>query len=215
MDSTHFVQELVDQIAAFCHTLDDAPPAYSYIPLTTDEQRVRVMQSRLFNEGRAADLFGSWLRSTPELEVKYIFAESAHEEMEHAQILSGRIENLGAAPFDYRPLPAQVAMFNALELLPDTVQRLAGFSLAGEAVAIYLINKSLDAPSVPDWIKEPYRHITEDEESHSSMPQEALRRYATTEPLQDGARRAVAMRLVLFREYLSSLDRWAFGKAHW
>jgi hypothetical protein len=28
-------------------------------------------------------------------------------------------------------------------------------------------------------------------------------------------RRAVAMRMVLFREYLASLDRWSMGKDRW
>jgi hypothetical protein len=47
------------------------------------------------------------------------------------------------------------------------------------------------------------------------VPQEYLRRYATTEERQDRARRAVAMRMVLFREYLASLDRWSMGKGRW
>ncbi len=42
-----------------------------------------------------------------------------------------------------------------------------------------------------------------------------LERYAATPERQDVARRAVAMRLVLFGEYLSSLDRWAMGKGPW
>ena len=46
------------------------------------------------------------------------------------------------------------------------------------------------------------------------MPQAILKRYATTTEKQDTARRAVAMRLVLFREYLDSLDPWAMGKDH-
>lgn len=209
------VQELIATVDAFCRTLDASPPAYSYIPLTNDEQRIRVMQSRLFNEQRAADLFGAWLRTTPEFDVKAALAESAHEEMEHAQLLAARIRDLGADPFDYRPLPAQVAMFNALELLPDTVQRMAGFSLAGETVAGYLIRKALDAPTVPEWIKQPYRRINQDEEGHGSMPQEILSRYATKPAHEESARRAVAMRLVLFREYLASLDRWALGQAAW
>jgi hypothetical protein len=175
MKSQVFVKELVDAVNAFCRTLDDRLPAYSYIPLKTDEERVRVMQSRLFNELRAADLFGTWLRTTPEFEVKSLMA---HE------------------PFDYSPLPAQTAMFNALEGLTDTCQRIAGFSLAGESVATYLIQKSLQA-------------------SHGSVPQEILKRYATTPERQDSARRAVAMRLVLFCEYLSSLDRWSMGKGPW
>jgi hypothetical protein len=42
-----------------------------------------------------------------------------------------------------------------------------------------------------------------------------LKRYATTPERQDRVRRAVAMRMVLFREYLASLDRWAMGKSEW
>ncbi len=215
MESQEFVKELVDAVNAFCRTLDDRPPAYSYIPLKTDEERVRVMQSRLFNELRAADLFGTWLRTTPEFEVKTLLAKSAGEEMVHAGLLANRIRELGHEPFDYSPLPAQTAMFNALEGLTDTCQRIAGFSLAGESVATYLIQKSLQAQSVPEWIKQPYRRISSDEETHGSVPQEILERYAATPERQDAARRAVAMRLVLFGEYLSSLDRWAMGKGPW
>jgi rubrerythrin len=215
MTSEEFLRELLDQVADFCRTLDGALPAYSYVPLHTDEQRIRVMKSRLFNELRAADLFGTWLKSTPEFEVKALMADSAHEEMVHAQLLSKRIQELGAEPFDYRPLPAQTAMFNAIEGLSDTCQRVAGFSLAGEAVATYLTKKCLQAENVPEWIKQAYRRITEDEEGHGSMPQAILKRYATTDEKQDAARRAVAMRLVLFREYLNSLDRWAMGQDRW
>ena len=215
LNSENFLQELLEMVTGFCRTLDAQPPAYSYIPLTNDEQRVRVMKSRLFNELRAADLFGTWLKSTPELEVKAIMAESAHEEMQHAKLLVKRIRDLGREPFDYKPLPAQTAMFNAIEGLTDTCQRMAGFSLAGEAVASYLTQRCLESPAVPEWIKQPYRRISQDEEGHGSIPQQILERYATTEERQDTARRAVAMRLVLFREYLNSLDRWAMAKDRW
>jgi 1,2-phenylacetyl-CoA epoxidase catalytic subunit len=199
----------------FCRKMDTQPPAYCYIPLRTDEERIRVMKSRLFNELRAADLFGTWLRTTPELDVKATMAESAHEEMVHAQLLSKRIGDLGADAFDYHPLPAQVAMFNAMEGLNETCERIAALSLAGETVANYLIQMCLRSPDVPEWIKQPYRKITEDEEGHGSAPQTFLKRYATTEARQERARRAVAMRMVLFREYLASLDRWAMGEDRW
>ncbi|MGH7782640.1 MAG: hypothetical protein ACREO5_02195, partial [Candidatus Binatia bacterium] len=93
--------------------------------------------------------------------------------------------------------------------------RMAGFSLAGEAVATFLTQKCLHTSTVPDWIKEPYRRITQDEEGHGSVPQEILKRYAVTQERQEAARRAVAMRLVLFQEYLRSLDRWAMGQDRW
>ena len=215
MNPEDFLNELLLPVHDFCRTLDAHPPAYSYIPLQTDEQRIRVMQSRLFNELRAADLFGTWLKTTPELDVKATMAESAHEEMVHAQLLSKHIRDLGGVPFDYKPLPAQIAMFNAMEGLNDTCERIAGLSLAGETVANYLIQLCLKSPDVPEWIKQPYRKITEDEEGHGSAPQEFLTRYATSVDRQDRARRAVAMRMVLFQEYLASLDRWAMAIDRW
>ena len=48
------------------------------------------------------------------------------------QLLAKRIRDLGAEPFDYKPLPAQIAMFNAMEGLNETCERIAGFSLAGK-----------------------------------------------------------------------------------
>ncbi len=103
MTGKDFVAELLVMVNDFCRTLETQPPAYSYIPLTSDEERIRVMKSRLYNEVRAAELFGTWLKTTPELEVKAIMAESAHEEMEHAELLSRRITDLGFEPFDYQP----------------------------------------------------------------------------------------------------------------
>ena len=73
----------------------------------------------------------------------------------------------------------------------------------------------LAAPTVPDWIKAPYRRILADEEGHGSGPEEVLVRYATTPEIQDATRRAVAMRMVLMREYRASLDRWVMDEADW
>jgi len=215
MNTEEFLKEILAPVDEFCTFLDANPPAYCYVPLRTDEERIRVMKSRLFNELRAADLFGTWLKTTPEFDVKATMAESAHEEMVHAGLLSKRIRDLGADPFDYKPLPAQIAMFNAMEGLNETCERIAGLSLAGETVANYLIQMCLRSPDVPEWIKQPYRRITQDEEGHGNVPREFLKRYATTEERQDRVRRAVAMRMVLFREYLASLDRWAMGKDRW
>ena len=215
MNSEEFLREILAPVQEFCCLLDGNPPAYSYVPLRTDAQRIRVMQSRLFNEMRAADLFGTWLKTTPEFDVKSTMAESAHEEMVHARLLSERIHGLGGEPFNYKPLPAQIAMFNAMEGLSQTCERIAAFSLAGETVANHLIQMCLKSPDVPEWIKQPYRKITQDEEGHGSVPQLFLKRYAATAELQDGVRRAVAMRMVLFREYLASLDRWAMGSDRW
>jgi len=210
MDSRSFAKTLEKQVADFCKALDAKLPAYSFIPLTTDETRIKVMQSRLFNEIRAGEIFGGWLKSTPELDVKKILAEAVHEEYEHAGFLEEALRQKGAVPYDYKPLPAQMAMFNAFEGLTDTVERIAAFPMAGEGVADYLIAKSLNAGTVPSWVTEPYKRIHEDEAEHGNYPFEILVKYATTSEKQERAARAVAMSLVLRRQYFENLDRWVY-----
>ncbi|MGH7798269.1 MAG: hypothetical protein ACREQ2_25685 [Candidatus Binatia bacterium] len=210
MDSREFAKTIEKQVADFCKNLDAKLPAYSFIPLTTDEMRINVMQSRLFNEIRAGEIFGGWLKSTPELDVKKTLAEATHEEYEHAGFLEEALRSKGATPHDYKPLPAQMAMFNAFEGLTDTVERIAAFPMAGEGVADYLIVKSLKASTVPSWVTAPYQRIHEDEEEHGNYPFEILVKYATTPEKQERAARAVAMSLVLRRAYFDNLDRWVY-----
>jgi hypothetical protein len=210
MDSREFAKMLEKQVADFCASLEAKLPAYSYIPLTTDEMRIKVMQSRLFNEIRAGEIFGGWLKSTPELDVKKTLAEATHEEYVHATYLEEALRAKGAVPHDYNPLPTQMAMFNSFEGLTDTVERIAAFPMAGEGVADYLIAKSLKARTVPSWVTEPYQRIHEDEEEHGNYPFEILVKYATTAEKQERAARAVAMSLVLRRQYFANLDRWVY-----
>jgi hypothetical protein len=210
MDSREFANSLEKQVVGFCQALDARLPAYSFIPLTSDAMRIKVMQSRLFNEIRAGEIFGGWLKSTPELDVKKTLARATHEEYEHAEFLEEALRSKGATPHDYQALPAQMAMFNAFEGLTTTVERIAAFPMAGEGVADYLIAKSLIAGTVPDWVTAPYRRIHEDEEEHGNYPFEILVKYATSTELQDKAARAVAMSLMLRRAYFDNLDRWVF-----
>ena len=210
MDSREFAITIEKQVAEFCQTLDAKLPAYSYIPLTADEMRIKVMQSLLFNEVRAGEIFGGWLKSTPELDVKKTLAEATHEEYVHAGYLEEALRQKGAVPYDYKPLPAQMAMFNAFEGLTDTVERIAAFPMAGEGVADYLIAKSLVAATVPKWVTEPYQKIHEDEEEHGNYPFDILVKYGTTPDKQERAARAVAMSLQLRRQYFENLDRWVY-----
>lgn len=210
MDSREFAKSMAKQVAEFCKNLDAKLPAYSFIPLTNDEMRIKVMQSRLFNEIRAGEIFGGWLKSTPELDVKKTLAAAIHEEYEHATFLEEALRSKGATPYDYQALPAQMAMFNAFEGLTDTVERIAAFPMAGEGVADYLIAKSLQAGTVPNWVTAPYQKIHEDEAEHGNYPFDILVKYATTSEKQERAARAVAMSLVLRRAYFDNLDRWVY-----
>jgi hypothetical protein len=142
-------------------------------------------------------------------------AESAHEEFKHAALLEKVLQGKGVEPYDYEPLPAQVAMFSAFESQTGTVERMAAFPLAGEGVADFLIGLSLEIGDVPEWVRSPYRAIHEDEEGHGSYPQEVLAKYASTPEQQARVRRAVAMSLVLRKEFFASMDRWVIEGKSW
>jgi hypothetical protein len=215
LDSAAFVAAQLDIIRAFCTDLDQKLPAYSYVPLTTDAQRLLVMQSRLYNEFRAAETFGAWLATTPEIEVKELLAEACHEELGHARLLRERIQRMGADPFDYGPPPEQVALFHTMRNLESTVERLAAFQLAGEAVASHLIRRALESPTVPDWIKNPYRRIIEDEDEHGSAPVQLVEHYAVTAETQRLVRRGVHLGLSLRGAYFAALDAMVFEGVRW
>jgi hypothetical protein len=210
LSSTAFAQEMVAQVQRFCDEHRTRLPAYSYVPCRTDAQRLRVMQSRFFNEIRAAEVLGAWLKGTPEREVKAALAEAIHEEFEHAELLEAAMRAHGVDPYTYQPLPGQVAMFNAFEALSQTIERMAAFPLAGEGVASFMMGQALAAPGVPEWIKAPYRRIIEDESEHGNFPAAVIARYADTQEKQALVRRAVAMSLMLRRQYFANLDRWVF-----
>jgi len=210
MTGEAFAQEMVAQVQRFCREMQEHLPAYSYVPCTTDAQRLQVMQSRCFNEIRAAEVLGGWLKGTPEREVKAALAEAIHEEFEHAQLLEAVMRERGVDPYAYRPLPGQMAMFNAFEALSQTLERMAAFPLAGEGVATFMMQQALASSQVPEWIKAPYRKIIEDESEHGSFPAQVLARYAITPEQQELVRRAVSMSLLLRRQYFANLDRWVF-----
>ena len=210
-----FVRQQQRVIQDFCERLDGNLPSYSYVPLATDEQRVLVMQSRLYNEIRAAEVFGAWLASTPDLEIKRHLADASHEEMQHAELLRQRIEGMASNPFDYGPPPEQVALFHTMQNLESISERLAAFQLAGEAVAAHLIRRALAAASVPEWIKAPYRRIIEDEAEHGSEPARMLARYAETAERQRLVRRGVSLGLSLRQRYFDALDQMVFAGVRW
>ena len=110
MDGRKFALEMQSRVMAFCQQFDDRLPAYSFVPLTDDASRIKVMKSRLWNEVRAAEVFGSWLKTIPEMEVKATLGAAVAEEFEHAVLLRQALRARGAEPNDYQPLPAQMAI---------------------------------------------------------------------------------------------------------
>ena len=152
MDSHEFAKKVQRRVKEFCNGLDDNLPR---LQLHSAHHRRDARQGDAepaFQRGARAEVFGSWLKTTPELEVKAILAEAIHEEFVHAEYLSEALKSKGAVPYDYKPVPAQMAMFNGFEALTTTCERIAAFPFAGEGVADYLIGKSLEAGTVPEWV---------------------------------------------------------------
>ncbi len=73
-----------------------------------------------------------------------------------------------------------------------------------------MMERALEAPDLPEWIKGPYRKIIADESEHGHFPATVIRRYADSTEKQDLVRRAVSMSLMLRRQYFANLDRWVF-----
>ena len=63
MNGEEFARTVVACVVEFCASHEANHPAYSYVPLETDERRIRVMQSRLFDDVRPAEIFGAWLKT--------------------------------------------------------------------------------------------------------------------------------------------------------
>ncbi len=169
----------------------------------------------LYNELRAADVFGAWLATTTDLEVKAHLAESCHEELQHAGLLSQRIQAMGAEPTAYGPPPEQVALFHTMQNIETTAERLAAFQLAGEAVASHLIRRALESEAVPEWIKAPYRRIIEDEAEHGSKPAWLIEPHAVTAEQQRLIHRGVELGLSLRQRYFDALDAMVFSGVRW
>ena len=153
MTSSEFVQELRNKVSAFCATLDERP---ARLQLRSSQDRRGAASGHEEPAVERAPGRGPLRRLAQD--------HPGDRGQDHDGAFRrrgngarrpsvGAYPELGADPFDYRPLPAQMSMFNAMEGLRDSCQRLAGFSMGGEGVANYLIEKCLAAPSVPDWIK--------------------------------------------------------------
>src|SRR5215218_4853785 len=86
VSSQALADELVARVRQYCQTLEQRLPAYSYVPLTSDAQRLHVMQSRYWNELRAAEVFGRWLKGFDDLDVKLHFMDAVGEEARHSRL---------------------------------------------------------------------------------------------------------------------------------
>jgi len=94
-----------------------------------------LLELAMRSEIEAAELAGFWMPSTPELDVKQVFALQCADEMKHYRLIAERLATLGrVVPADpmaggYSPL------YDYLKTLRTTVERVAAAPFAREAIA--------------------------------------------------------------------------------
>jgi 1,2-phenylacetyl-CoA epoxidase catalytic subunit len=94
-----------------------------------------LLELAMRSEIEAAELAGFWMPSTPELDVKQVFAVQCFDEMKHYRLIAERLGELGH-PVGEQPLAGGYSpLYDYLKTLRTTVERVAAAPFAREAIA--------------------------------------------------------------------------------
>lgn len=166
------------------------------------------------SELEAAELAAAWLPSTPDLEVKMLFAEQCADEMKHYRLLGERLAELGVGEVAFDPAEGYGPLYSYLLGLAAAVERVAAGPFAREAIAevrnaqfIAFCERSGD-----DATARLYREVIQpDELHHHRRGRQLLERLCVDEESQRLAATAVRSTLAIADE-LSNLARKSTGK---
>jgi 1,2-phenylacetyl-CoA epoxidase catalytic subunit len=165
---------------------------------------VNLLKVALRNELEATEIAARWLVSTDEVDVKLALARQVGDEARHYRLIA---ERLGALGFDARTFDPLArgwgALFQYLDTLRTTVERVAAGQFTREAIAI-VKNRQFIQFCERTGDRETaalYRHVIEpDERYHHELGRVLLLRLATTEEAQAAAARAARRTLELAEE---------------
>lgn len=165
------------------------------------------------SELEAAELAAAWLPTTPDLEVKMLFAAQCADEMRHYRRIGERLAELGEAAVAFDPAEGYGPLYSYLLGLPTAVERVAAGPFAREAIAevrnaqfIVLCERLGDEVTA-----RLYRETIQPEEvHHHRRGRELLERLCAGEEAQRLALTAVRSTLAIADE-LSSLARKSTG----
>ncbi len=112
-------------------------------------------------------------------------------------------------------LNKQAAMWNAIEGLRGTVERITATQLFLEGCARYFLRITVASKTIRPDVLETHKRIIKEEEVYEAVEAErTLSRYATTPGKQAEAWRTVKMIKPLIRGFFVGLDRWVFENHH-
>jgi DNA-binding ferritin-like protein len=174
-------------------------------PEVEGELTVRnLLKVALRNEIEATEIAARWLVTTDDVEVKLAFARQVGDEAKHYRLIADRLRALGFAPHSFDPLAKGYGpLFNYLDGLRTTVERVAAGQFTREAIAVVKNRQFIDFCEAAGDRETAtmYRDVIEpDERYHHDLGRRLLLRLATTAEAQAAATRAARRTLELADE---------------
>jgi bacterioferritin (cytochrome b1) len=202
MTAEEFVKDLDERNQAVLRRLE--PEATLRPEVSGDLNVLNLLKVALKNEIEATEIAARWLVTTDDVEVKMAFARQAGDEAKHYRMISERLRELGFAATTFNPLAKGYGpLFNYLETLKSTVERVAAGQFTREAIAVVKNRQFIEfCERAGDKVTATlYRDVIEpDERFHHELGRTLLLRAATTVEAQELARQAAAKTLALAEE---------------
>ncbi len=211
MTAEEFVRELDARNQAVLERL--APDATLAPEVSGDLNVPNLLKVALKNEIEATEIAARWLTTTDDVEVKMAFARQAGDEAKHYRMIADRLRELGVDARGFNPLAKGYGpLFNYLDTLATTVERVAAGQFTREAIAVVKNRQFIEfCDRAGDRVTATlYRDVIEpDERFHHELGRSLLLRTATTPEAQELARRAAARTLALAEELQTAALRTA------
>ncbi|HEV8458330.1 MAG TPA: ferritin-like domain-containing protein [Methylomirabilota bacterium] len=202
MTAEEFVKDLDERNQAVLRRLE--PEATLRPEVSGDLNVLNLLKVALKNEIEATEIAARWLVTTDDVEVKMAFARQAGDEAKHYRMISERLRELGFVATTFNPLAKGYGpLFNYLDTLKSTVERVAAGQFTREAIAVVKNRQFIEfCERAGDKVTATlYRDVIEpDERFHHELGRTLLLRAATTVEAQELARQAAAKTLALAEE---------------
>jgi DNA-binding ferritin-like protein len=163
-----------------------------------------LLKVALKNEVEATELAARWLVTTRDIDVKLALARQVGDEARHYRLIAERLSAIGFDPDGFDPLEKGYGpLFNYLDTLTTTVERVAAGQFTREAIAVVKNRQFIEfcERAGDEETAALYRDVIEpDERHHHELGRRLLLRLATTPTAQQAARAAAQRTLALAEE---------------
>ncbi|MBI3827293.1 MAG: ferritin-like domain-containing protein [Candidatus Rokubacteria bacterium] len=165
---------------------------------------VNLLKVALKNEIEATEIAARWLVTVDDVDVKLALARQVGDEAKHYRMIAERLRGLGVDVRGFDPLAKGYGpLFQYLDTLPTTVERVAAGQFTREAIAVVKNRQFIEFCEAAGDRETAalYRDVIEpDERYHHELGRTLLLRLASTPAAQEAAARAARRTLELADE---------------